>query len=135
MILHRFQKATTMVAPTTFLGSGKANKSQFDSALMMGLMFHGKAKRLVKNRKYEDVVKVPAMGEEAFLVCDPKVVEKDSFMEISFHIPNDNTQFVGDENRPLAQVSDSVGFGRNWKSIPFQSWFIGYNNRNVAIVV
>ena len=25
-------------------------------------------------------------------------------MEISFHIPNSNTQFVGDENRPPAQV-------------------------------
>ncbi|KAI3499907.1 hypothetical protein L1887_35721 [Cichorium endivia] len=30
--------------------------------------------------------------------------DKDSLMEISFHIPNDNTQFVGDENRPSAQV-------------------------------
>ncbi|KAG6719788.1 hypothetical protein I3842_03G024400 [Carya illinoinensis] len=30
--------------------------------------------------------------------------EKDSLMEISFHIPNSNTQFVGDENRPPAQV-------------------------------
>ncbi|OMO77449.1 Structure-specific recognition protein [Corchorus olitorius] len=30
--------------------------------------------------------------------------EKDSLMEISFHIPNTNTQFVGDENRPPAQV-------------------------------
>ncbi|KAL7258521.1 hypothetical protein ACSBR1_004619 [Camellia fascicularis] len=30
--------------------------------------------------------------------------EKDSLMEISFHIPNSNTQFVGDENR-LAQSS------------------------------
>ncbi|KAI3764816.1 hypothetical protein L2E82_14833 [Cichorium intybus] len=30
--------------------------------------------------------------------------EKDSLMEISFHIPNNNTQFVGDENRPPAQV-------------------------------
>ncbi|KAL3374573.1 hypothetical protein AABB24_006183 [Solanum stoloniferum] len=29
---------------------------------------------------------------------------KDSLMEISFHIPNSNTQFVGDENRPPAQV-------------------------------
>ncbi|CAL5351432.1 unnamed protein product [Camellia sinensis] len=29
---------------------------------------------------------------------------KDSLMEISFHIPNSNTQFVGDENRPSAQV-------------------------------
>ncbi|KAE8672418.1 FACT complex subunit SSRP1 [Hibiscus syriacus] len=30
--------------------------------------------------------------------------EKDSLMEISFHVPNSNTQFVGDENRPPAQV-------------------------------
>lgn len=30
--------------------------------------------------------------------------EKDSLMEISFHVPNSNTQFVGDENRPSAQV-------------------------------
>ncbi|XP_034690531.1 FACT complex subunit SSRP1-like [Vitis riparia] len=30
--------------------------------------------------------------------------EKDSLMEISFHIPNSNTQFVGDEIRPPAQV-------------------------------
>ncbi|XP_047310113.1 FACT complex subunit SSRP1 isoform X1 [Impatiens glandulifera] len=30
--------------------------------------------------------------------------EKDSLVEISFHIPNSNTQFVGDENRPPAQV-------------------------------
>uniref|UniRef100_A0A7N0SZ33 FACT complex subunit SSRP1 n=1 Tax=Kalanchoe fedtschenkoi TaxID=63787 RepID=A0A7N0SZ33_KALFE len=30
--------------------------------------------------------------------------EKDSLMEISFHIPNSNTQFVGDENRPPAQI-------------------------------
>ncbi|KAK4761964.1 hypothetical protein SAY87_029848 [Trapa incisa] len=30
--------------------------------------------------------------------------EKDSLMEIAFHVPNSNTQFVGDENRPAAQV-------------------------------
>ncbi|XP_024986699.1 FACT complex subunit SSRP1-like isoform X2 [Cynara cardunculus var. scolymus] len=30
--------------------------------------------------------------------------EKDSLMEMSFHIPNSNTQFVGDENCPPAQV-------------------------------
>ncbi|XP_051140376.1 FACT complex subunit SSRP1 [Andrographis paniculata] len=30
--------------------------------------------------------------------------EKDSLMEISFHIPNSNTQFVGDDNHPSAQV-------------------------------
>ncbi|KAK1298695.1 FACT complex subunit SSRP1 [Acorus calamus] len=30
--------------------------------------------------------------------------EKDSLMELTFHIPNSNTQFVGDESRPPAQV-------------------------------
>lgn len=30
--------------------------------------------------------------------------EKDSLMEISFHVPNSNTQFVGDESHPPAQV-------------------------------
>nr|XP_043623736.1 FACT complex subunit SSRP1-like [Erigeron canadensis] len=30
--------------------------------------------------------------------------EKDSLMELSFHVPSNNTQFVGDENRPPAQV-------------------------------
>ncbi|KAI5392937.1 FACT complex subunit ssrp1, variant 2 [Lathyrus oleraceus] len=30
--------------------------------------------------------------------------EKDSLMEMSFHIPSSNTQFVGDENHPSAQV-------------------------------
>ncbi|RWR73504.1 Structure-specific recognition protein [Cinnamomum micranthum f. kanehirae] len=30
--------------------------------------------------------------------------EKDSLMEISFHIPNSNTQFIGDETHPPAQV-------------------------------
>ncbi|KAJ0701695.1 putative Ubiquitin-like domain, UBA-like superfamily, Ubiquitin-associated domain-containing protein [Helianthus annuus] len=32
-------------------------------ALMMGLMFHGKAKRLVKSKKYEDALEVLTMGE------------------------------------------------------------------------
>ncbi|KAF3326915.1 FACT complex subunit SSRP1-like protein [Carex littledalei] len=30
--------------------------------------------------------------------------EKDSLMDVSFHIPTSNTQFVGDEDRPPAQV-------------------------------
>ncbi|MCL7027137.1 hypothetical protein MKW94_014239 [Papaver nudicaule] len=30
--------------------------------------------------------------------------EKDSLVEMGFHIPNSNTQYVGDENRPPAQV-------------------------------
>ncbi|XP_076910998.1 uncharacterized protein LOC143568827 [Bidens hawaiensis] len=44
-------------------------------ALMMGLMFHGKAKRLVKSKKYEDALEVLLMGEEAFSLCDSKVVQ------------------------------------------------------------
>ncbi|KAI3520261.1 hypothetical protein L1887_09562 [Cichorium endivia] len=39
------------------------NIAEVAGALMMGLMFHGKAKKLVKNRKYEDAVEVLAMGE------------------------------------------------------------------------
>ncbi|CAN1319968.1 FACT complex subunit SSRP1 [Linum perenne] len=31
-------------------------------------------------------------------------VQKDSLMELSFHIPSSNTQYSGDENRPPAQV-------------------------------
>lgn len=38
-------------------------------------------------------------------------------MEISFHIPNTNTQFVGDENRPSAQV------------LTFHDWLIFFFNR------
>lgn len=38
-------------------------------------------------------------------------LQKDSLMEISFHIPNSNTQFVGDENRPSTQVSFFFSFG------------------------
>lgn len=30
--------------------------------------------------------------------------EKDSLIDLCFHVPNSNTQFVGDENRPPAQV-------------------------------
>ncbi|XP_020250206.1 FACT complex subunit SSRP1 isoform X2 [Asparagus officinalis] len=30
--------------------------------------------------------------------------EKDSLMDLSFHVPNSNTQFLGDENHPPAQV-------------------------------
>ncbi|KAI4347620.1 hypothetical protein L6164_008418 [Bauhinia variegata] len=39
-----------------------------------------------------------------FSVGSKQAFEKDSLMEISFHIPNSNTQFVGDENHPPAQV-------------------------------
>nr|XP_043626745.1 NEDD8 ultimate buster 1 [Erigeron canadensis] len=44
-------------------------------ALMTGLMFHGKAKRLVKTKQYDYALEVLIMGEESFSLCDPKVVQ------------------------------------------------------------
>eukprot|EP00262_Sarcandra_glabra_P006040 TRINITY_DN1806_c0_g1_i1.p1 TRINITY_DN1806_c0_g1~~TRINITY_DN1806_c0_g1_i1.p1 ORF type:complete len:586 (-),score=141.30 TRINITY_DN1806_c0_g1_i1:263-1936(-) len=43
--------------------------------VMMGLMLHTKAKHLIKKHKYKDALDVLAMGEEAFSLCDPKVIE------------------------------------------------------------
>ncbi|KAF5939807.1 hypothetical protein HYC85_020974 [Camellia sinensis] len=52
---------------------------------------------------------------------------KDSLMEISFHIPNSNTQFVGDENHPFAQVfrdkimsMSDVGAGNEESVVTFE---------------
>lgn len=42
-------------------------------------------------------------------------LQKDSVMEITFHVPNTNTQFVGDENRPPAQVSLFLICGEHMK--------------------
>ncbi|KAI3799156.1 hypothetical protein L1987_34446 [Smallanthus sonchifolius] len=36
--------------------------------------------------------------------------EKDSLMEMSFHIPNSNTQFIGDENHPPSQSNQPHTF-------------------------
>ncbi|CAN0890438.1 FACT complex subunit SSRP1 [Linum grandiflorum] len=54
--------------------------------------------------------------------------EKDSLMELSFHVPNSNTQFVGDENRPAAQVfrekimsMADVGAGAEEAVVTFES--------------
>ncbi|KAI3496466.1 hypothetical protein L1887_38830 [Cichorium endivia] len=58
---------------------------------------------------------------EAFSVCDPKVVEKDSFMEISFHIPNDNTQ-LGAVGKEAVATFEGIAT-------------LTPSNRNVAIVV
>ncbi|KAD6795009.1 hypothetical protein R6Q59_021083 [Mikania micrantha] len=53
----------------------KLGTEEDQRALMMGLMFHGKAKRLVKSKKYEDALEILIMGEEAFSLCDSKVVQ------------------------------------------------------------
>lgn len=31
-------------------------------------------------------------------------LQKDSLMDLSFHVPTSNTQFIGDEHRTSAQV-------------------------------
>ncbi|KAG7636106.1 putative UV excision repair protein Rad23 [Arabidopsis thaliana] len=45
------------------------------SAAMMGLMLHTKAKSLIEIEMYSDAVEVLAMAEESFLLCDPKILE------------------------------------------------------------
>ncbi|XP_010496033.1 PREDICTED: NEDD8 ultimate buster 1 isoform X1 [Camelina sativa] len=44
------------------------------SAAMMGLMLHTKAKSLIEMEMYSDAVEVLAMAEESFLLCDPKIL-------------------------------------------------------------
>ncbi|CAI8587346.1 unnamed protein product [Vicia faba] len=44
-------------------------------AVMMGLMLHAKGKRLIKGGNFKDALEVLTMGEEAFSICDPKVIE------------------------------------------------------------
>lgn len=44
-------------------------------AIMTGLMLHASAKQLIKRQQYEDALEVLAMGEEAFSICDPKLIE------------------------------------------------------------
>ncbi|XAR66832.1 hypothetical protein NMG60_11013181 [Bertholletia excelsa] len=44
-------------------------------AIMMGLMLHANAKQLIKKEKYKDALEVLAMGEEAFSLCNPKLIE------------------------------------------------------------
>ncbi|CAN7012228.1 hypothetical protein IGI04_012612 [Brassica rapa subsp. trilocularis] len=45
------------------------------SAAMMGLMLHAKAKSLIETDLYVDALEVLAMAEESFLLCDPKILE------------------------------------------------------------
>lgn len=44
-------------------------------AMMMGLMLHANGKSLIKRQMYKDALEVLTMGEEAFSLCDPKVLE------------------------------------------------------------
>lgn len=44
-------------------------------AVMMGLMLHAKGKQLIKTQQYKDALEVLEMGEEAFSLCDPKIIE------------------------------------------------------------
>lgn len=44
-------------------------------AVMMGLMLHANAKQLIRTERYKDALEVLAMGEEAFSLCDSKVIE------------------------------------------------------------
>ncbi|KAF7806461.1 NEDD8 ultimate buster 1 [Senna tora] len=44
-------------------------------AVMMGLMLHANGKRLIRQQNYIDALEVLSMGEEAFSLCDPKVIE------------------------------------------------------------
>ncbi|KAK6248310.1 hypothetical protein QUC31_019875 [Theobroma cacao] len=44
-------------------------------AVMMGLMLHANAKNLIRRQLYKDALEVLTMGEEAFSLCDPKVLE------------------------------------------------------------
>ncbi|MED6137295.1 hypothetical protein PIB30_063753 [Stylosanthes scabra] len=44
-------------------------------AVMMGLMLDANGKRLIRQGNYKDALEVLTMGEEAFSLCDPKVLE------------------------------------------------------------
>lgn len=44
-------------------------------AVMMGLMLHANAKQMIKKENYKDALEVLSMGEEAFSLCNPKVIE------------------------------------------------------------
>ncbi|KAL5783390.1 hypothetical protein ACOSP7_008419 [Xanthoceras sorbifolium] len=44
-------------------------------AMMMGLMLHANAKKLIRRQLYKDALEVLTMGEDAFSLCNPKVIE------------------------------------------------------------
>ncbi|KAL5697827.1 hypothetical protein ACHQM5_028938 [Ranunculus cassubicifolius] len=43
--------------------------------VMMGLMLHAKAKRLIQKKMYKEALEVLIMGEESFSLCDAKFLE------------------------------------------------------------
>ncbi|CAA3010803.1 NEDD8 ultimate buster 1 [Olea europaea subsp. europaea] len=43
--------------------------------VMMGLMLHANAKALIKRQRYKDALEVLTIGEEAFSLCNHKVIE------------------------------------------------------------
>ncbi|KMT02710.1 hypothetical protein BVRB_8g192990 [Beta vulgaris subsp. vulgaris] len=45
-------------------------------AIMMGLMLHTKGKQLTRFQQFKDALEVLEMGEEAFSLCDPKLIER-----------------------------------------------------------
>ncbi|CAK9134285.1 unnamed protein product [Ilex paraguariensis] len=53
----------------------KQFNTQFGRAIMMGLMLHANAKQLIRMQNYKDALEVLTMGEEAFSLCNPKVIE------------------------------------------------------------
>lgn len=44
-------------------------------AVMMGLMLHANGKHLIRRESYKDALEVLTMGEEAFSLCNPMVIE------------------------------------------------------------
>ncbi|KAL4180106.1 hypothetical protein AMTRI_Chr13g123570 [Amborella trichopoda] len=44
-------------------------------AVMTGLMLHSNAKTLIQKGQYKDALDILMMGEEAFSLCDPKLIE------------------------------------------------------------
>jgi FtsZ-binding cell division protein ZapB len=62
------------------LENQSGEKLQFSSdddrkALVMGLMLHSKARSLLQQNLYDEALEVLAMAEEAFSLCDRKILE------------------------------------------------------------
>ncbi|GAB2300271.1 hypothetical protein Dimus_034306 [Dionaea muscipula] len=46
-----------------------------ERAIMMGFMFHAQGKLLIESQEYKDALEVFTLGEEAFSLCDPKLID------------------------------------------------------------
>ncbi|KAG6718911.1 hypothetical protein I3842_04G176600 [Carya illinoinensis] len=51
-------------------------------AVMMGLMLHANGKQLIRSENYKDALEVLTMGEEAFSLCNPKLIDNVPMMQI-----------------------------------------------------